>query len=196
MIVMISRLISIIRDKINGKKRDYFIDAKYNNLKKYYGETVLDIGAGNCDFSQFLFQQKHTVKAIDITNKCRHASIDFTLFDGQKIPFADNSTSTSISLFVLHHTNNQEQLLLEMKRVTTGYIIVAEDIINNWFDKLLGNIHLNTAPWAKGSNSFRTNKGWLEVFRKLDLQLVETQIITRSDYPVYPVQRIVYVLAV
>ena len=193
---MLNRFISILGDKVLRKKKDYFLDAKYTHIRKYYGDTVLDVGAGNGDFSQFLGSKSHRVKVIDVTNQCSHATLDFTLFDGQSIPLADKSTATSICFFVLHHTNSQEELVSEMKRVTTGHIIIAEDIINNKFDTLLGKIHLNTAPWTKGDNSFRTNQGWLTLFKKLDLRLVETQTINRSDYPVYPVQRIIYVLAV
>ncbi len=193
---MLNTFFSIVGDKISGRKKDYFLHAKYHAIKEYYGETVLDVGSGNGDFSMFLVSQSHRVKAIDVTNGCQHSSLDFRLFDGQTIPLDDKSITTSVCHFVLHHTNNQKDLLREMKRVTTDHIIIAEDIINNKFDELLGKIHLNTAPWAKGDNSFRTNEGWMNLFEELGLKLVAAEIINRSDYPVYPVQRIVYVLVV
>ncbi|MEP4532906.1 MAG: SAM-dependent methyltransferase [Cyclobacteriaceae bacterium] len=79
---MLNRFISILGDKVLGKKKDYFLDAKYTHIRKYYGNTVLDVGAGNGDFSQFLESKSHRVKAIDVTNQCQHAALDFSLFDG------------------------------------------------------------------------------------------------------------------
>lgn len=193
---MLKKLLSILRDKVVGKKKDYFLNAKYFEIAQFYGNAVLDVGAGNGDFSKFLKSQSHQVKAIDITAESKHPDLDFTLFDGITIPFPDKSMDTCICMFVLHHTNNQEELIREMKRVSAKYIVIGEDIINNSFDILLGKIHLNTAPWAKGDNSFRTNQGWLNLFEQLGLRLVTRQIINRSEYLVYPVQRIVYVLAV
>ena len=179
-----------------GVKKDYFINAKHTFIKDHYGQNILDVGAGNCDFGLFLKHQGHQVKAIDVVNKCKHQDFDFRIFDGKNIPFHENEFDTSISFFVLHHTNNQEQLLKEMMRVTSKHIIIGEDIICNQLDRLLGKIHLNTAPWAKGDNSFRTNDGWLALFSKLHLSVVATEVIKRWEYPVYPVQRIIYVLAV
>lgn len=192
---LVSRFFEILSTRLSGKKKDHFLHAKYEAVSRYYGSRVLDFGAGAGDFSLFLSSRGHDVKALDVVHAFKHARIDFKVFDGRTIPCADNQFETSVAFFVLHHLDNQEELLRELKRVTSGFVIIGEDLVENGFDRLLGNIHLNTAPWSRGTDSFRDNPGWLRLFEKLGFTVATQVDIPRSEYPVYPVKRAVYVLA-
>jgi len=179
--------------KLFRKNYDHFISHKYETIKKYYGQNCLDIGAGYGHFSAFLHENGHNVTAIDVTNKFQH-KLNFIQFDGKSIPLKDNEVDTSIIMFVLHHTDNQMELLEETCRVTQGYIIIGEDIMKSAVDKVFGNIHLNTSPWAKSNNLFHSTDKWMKIFLELKLELVQTVIIPRNTYPVYPVNRSIFVL--
>lgn len=183
----------MIFEKIIGGNKDYFLPHKYDHLKQYYGRECLDIGAGTGKFSLHLKEAGHSVTLIDIVDKSVDG-IDIEQFDGKTIDKPDNSVCTSIFMFVLHHTNTQVELLKEASRVTRDHIIIAEDIVESTWDKMLGNIHLNTSPWAKGNDSFRSKKGWLKLFKELNLEVVEVHDIPVHVYPVYPVNRSIFVL--
>lgn len=192
---VIKILSQIAHAKIVGEKRDYFIHHKYEMIKEYYGKSCLDIGAGNGSFSNYLENNNHQVSSIDVVDKTNdEINRQVQLFDGKNIPFRDDSFDTSIMMFVLHHTDMQEELMRDAIRVSRKYILIAEDIIENKFDSLIGAIHLNTSPWDKGNDSFKTHQQWISFFKAHDLEVIKTVPISRWVYPVYPVSRMIYVL--
>ncbi len=189
----IKNLFKVLFEKIRGSNHDFFLSHKYDFIKSYYGNTCLDIGAGTGRFSQFLADQGHKVTLVDVVDK-RKVDLDLIHFNGKHLPVDDNSFDTSLFMFVLHHTNTQIELLKEAKRVTKQYIIVGEDIVESRFDKALGNIHLNTSPWARGNDSFKNEEQWEKVFDDLELTIIERIRIPRNVYPIYPVNRVIFVL--
>ncbi|CAB9519223.1 methyltransferase, type 11 [Seminavis robusta] len=188
--------LDILLDKAIGRKRDYFLDSKYYRIKDYYGFQCLDVGSGNGDYSKFLKEQGRDVSSVDVLDLSHTGTV--TLFDGTNIPFGDNQFDTSLLMFVLHHSTDQKGLLKDVMRVTRDYIIVAEDLIVNPFDAMLGQIHLHSSPWAQGEHedAFKTHSQWQTFFAELKLQVVDTVTISRWTYPVYPVVRNIYVLKV
>lgn len=193
---MIFNFIIVCLHKFFGKTTDFFLNYKYLFLRKYYRKKCLDIGSGTGRFAKYLLDMGHQVKALDIVDKSEFAELGLTLFDGKTIPFEDHAFETSTVMFVLHHTDNQDQLIEECKRVTTKYIIIGEDVIQNDLDKVLGNIHLGTSPWSKSKNGFRTKDEWMAFFQKHQLSLINSISIPRSVYPIYPVFREIFVLKV
>lgn len=189
----IKNLFKVLFEKIRGSNHDFFLPQKYDFIKPYYGNTCLDIGAGTGRFSQFLAGQGHKVTLVDVVDK-RKVDLDLIQFNGKDLPVDDNSFDTSLFMFVLHHTDTQIELLKEAKRVTKQYIIVGEDIVESKFDKALSNIHLNTSPWARGNDSFKNEEQWEKVFDDLELTIVERVRIPRNVYPIYPVNRVIFVL--
>jgi SAM-dependent methyltransferase len=193
LLTAIKNLVSILIEKISGKRKDYFIQFKYENIKSYYGKKCLDIGAGTGYFSYFLKNKGFEITPIDIVDKSTF-DVQIQKFDGKKLPFPDKSFDTSVFMFVLHHTDNQIELLKEAIRVTKNHLIIGEDIIESRFDSIMGNIHLNTSPWTKGNDSFHSEKIWFGIFAKLQLKVAEIVKIPRSVYPVYPVSRRIFIL--
>ena len=191
---MIFNLINVCIHKLFRKTTDFFLNYKYLLLRKYYRKKCLDVGAGTGRFSKYLLDMGHKVKSLDIVDKSEFPELNLTLFNGKKIPFDDQAFDTSTLMFVLHHTNYQDELIKECKRVTSKYIIIGEDVMKCGVDRVLGNIHLGTSPWSKSKNGFKTKAEWLSFFKNHGLRLVKSVAIPRSIYPIYPVYREIFVL--
>jgi len=182
-----------LKHKILGTNTDFFLDYKFSKIQNHFGQSCLDVGTGTGRFAQYLINQGKEVTAIDVVNKVE-SDIAFHLFNGYEIPLASQSVDTTLVFFVLHHTDYQEQLLKECKRVSRKTIIIGEDVIENKFDRIMGRIHLGTSPWSTSETGFRTDSEWKTLFYELELKLIDTVIIPRNIYPIYPVTRRIYVL--
>lgn len=186
--------LDIVADWLLRRKRDYLVDYKFTQIRRYYGRRCLDVGAGNGDFAKLVSNNDgREVSAIDIVAKSQGFPV--TLFDGQSIPFADGTFDTALLMFVLHHTDGQRALLSECKRVARETIVIAEDVVENGFDRFMGAVHLGTSPWSRSSNGFRSDAAWRTFFAELQLPVLHALKVPRGAYPVYPVTRIIYVLA-
>ncbi len=189
------KVLRIILNKLRKQKIDFFLPYKYSKIKEYYGKYCLDIGSGTGRFSKYLKKMGHRVRSIDVVDKSE-VDLKTTVFDGKFIPFGNKMFDTSILMFVLHHTDNVKELLKECVRVTKKRIIIGEDVMECFVDRILGNIHLGTSPWSRSKNGFNTDEGWQLLFCQNNLKLLETITISRCEYPVYPVQRKIYVLEI
>lgn len=175
-------------------KTDLFLDEKYTHLKKYYQSRILDVGSGHGDYAMMLKRDGYDVSCIDVVDEVRYDALPFEHYNGLDIPFPDNSFQTSIAMFILHHAGDQRRVLAEMARVTDGYILVGEDILENKLDRVFAEAHIRSSQWTQGSKGFHTHSDWLQIFDKLGLELVDMQQIPRYKEPVYPVARRIYVL--
>ncbi len=183
------------RERLFGGKRiDLFEKEKFSDLQTYYQAEVLDVGCGRGDFAKMLFDEGLDVACIDVVNKIAFPELSFTPYDGNNIPFADNRFKTSLAMFILHHADDQQQVLAEMARVTDGHILIGEDVLENRLDRLFAEGHIRSSQWSQGAKGFHTHQEWLAIFAKLGLELVETRKIPRYKEPIYPVARRVYVL--
>lgn len=190
------KVFQILLNKVRKNKTDFFLQYKYSRIRNFYGKKCLDIGSGTGRFANYLRNQGHRVRAIDVVNKSEYPNLRMTVFDGKSIPYGNKQFDTTVLMFVLHHTDHARALLKECIRVTKQKIVIGEDIMINNADRILGNIHLGTSPWSKSTNGFKTDPGWLKLFSSYNLKVVETVLIPRCTYPVYPVIRKIYVLEV
>lgn len=95
----------------------------------------------------------------------------------RKIPFEDDSFDISFALAVLHHTEDPEYYLSELKRVTkpTGSIILIEEMYINPLDK----IWISSQDWLLNKLktgvpvplNFRSHKHYLNEFKKQGLNI-------------------------
>jgi SAM-dependent methyltransferase len=101
---------------------DFQLYTIFKHLKKRlpdYKGKILDIGCGNSPFKFLLDKSKTNYTGIDIENatKFDYYNPDKVIFDGEHIPFADESFDNIISTEVLEHIENPEQIISEMHRV-------------------------------------------------------------------------------
>ena len=154
--------------------------------------SIVDIGAGSGGFSATLkdkYKLKPTMievepgwsntgnKLVFIPRLKRFASennIPLVFYDGSKLPFESSAFDTSLVAFVLHHTDNPEQILREAVRVSRKRIIVYEDIpSNSWqgFWYRIGDSLINFELFGHPHNN-KSREEWLKLFDYLGLKVV------------------------
>lgn len=169
---------------------------------------VLDFGCGNMFTSQEILNIKPTlhITGIDVIkdqnlddNFFTDKRLSFELLTTKELPFADNSFDVSFALAVLHHTDNPEYYLSELKRVTkpTGHIILIEEMYINFFDK----IYISGQDWIlnKMKNdvpvplNFRSHKHYLAEFKRQNLEILFEDgiraFLTRMHVYVYKLKK-------
>ena len=190
-VVIISVLITLL---LISFFRNNGSNLRIGRIKQFIqpNDIVLDLGCGSC----CLGTQLSGVKVInmDIVNKSKCGAP--IIYDGHKIPLPNKSVDISICAFVLHHTNNQIELLSELSRVTKRVILIFEDTPEYKIDDLFTNFH-GGSHWGKGS--FHCNETWEKIFNRLGMKVILNDRIGRiypfSDRPwFYPVPKRMYVL--
>lgn len=90
-----------------------------NELPKFNGK-VLDIGCGQSPYRYLLNASATEYKGIDVVEASSfdYVNNDITLFDGEIIPFEDNTFDAIICTEVLEHVYNHQTLVDEMYRVS------------------------------------------------------------------------------
>ena len=105
-------------------------DVKLSYLKNFlHGQSILDVGSGQCFYSQWLHQQDPNlnitaVDYIDIDPK--PSNIGYLKLNLESIfPFQDESFDTILIFDVIEHIENETQLINELNRVckNNGIII-------------------------------------------------------------------------
>jgi ubiquinone/menaquinone biosynthesis C-methylase UbiE len=140
------------------------------------GNTVLDIGAGTCNFSELLANRGFDITAVDVCDLSFVDSIRPVLFDGKALPFGDHTFDVALLIHVLHHATDPERLFSEASRVARR-IVVVEDIITNpvqkyityYADSLL-NLEFHGHPHSNKSDS-----EWRQLFTQYGLRLLDSK---------------------
>ena len=93
--------------------------------------SFLDVGCGTGKALSLLPSSGISVKGVDVSNTsiqvCKQKGLDCQAYDGQKLPFAENTFDIVGSINVLEHVNNPEGFLNEQLRVLKqgGYLVVV-----------------------------------------------------------------------
>lgn len=147
-------------------------------LKK--GERVLDIGAGGGWTGELISKKKEIeVQLLDVEDFNR-SKLPLVVYDGENIPFSNNSFDSSLLLFVLHHCKDPMLVLKEAIRVTKKRIIIHEDTYTSSFDRALActndflanSLFLLTNPLKMNMPyNYRKVADWERVFQDLGLRV-------------------------
>ncbi|MDA1337400.1 MAG: class I SAM-dependent methyltransferase [bacterium] len=145
------------------------------------GERVLDIGAGGGWSGELMAEKKEVdMRLLDIEDFNR-SKLPLTLYDGENIPFENNSFDTSLLLFVLHHCSDPLLVLKEAIRISKNRIIIHEDTYTSSFGRALASINdfISNFPFfitnpmkMNMPYNYRTVTDWEGVFQELRLRVV------------------------
>jgi ubiquinone/menaquinone biosynthesis C-methylase UbiE len=164
---------------------------------------VLNLGSGDGLLSEELRskpQDGKPIKVIDIDliNRTRTAQRPI-LYDGREIPFSDNFFDATLGMYVLHHSPDPDQLITEMKRVTSGHIVIVEDLAETPWDAVVCLYHgIRYSEWARDrvKLSRRKLQQWVQACAAQGLTLVDSMRLPRFSRltgRTYPVTRAVLV---
>lgn len=166
------------------------------------GESLLDVGSGSGYLAKELERRlKLKVTCVDIVD-LRKTDVPIVFFDGEKLPFTDNSFDNILFSYVLHHAGeNQKKLLKEAKRVAKKRVIIFEDEAVGGFGELFTSFHHLAYDFLydiKGNNPcvFHNASGWEEIFKKLGFKIIEKDVGWTIGSVVSPVKRSFWVLKV
>jgi SAM-dependent methyltransferase len=159
---------------------------------------LLDIGCGEGYIAHHLTALLGTnVLGVDLP-KSIAAPIEYLSYDGTLVPVEDKSFDGVLLSYVLHHVQDIELLLSEVRRVVRdeGFVVIYEDVPEAWWERVPCWTH--DLKWRKrtGPCTFRREPEWFDLFRSFGLEVVSTHSLSRWRNVFHPVAHWLYVLKV
>ena len=162
------------------------------------GSRILDIGCG----SGYIAQHLSGILRADVTGidlqPTTEAPINYQQYNGLHFPVADQSFEAALLCYVLHHTQDLETVLTELRRVLRngGLAVVYEDIPDTGWDRLVCAIH--NLKWRNhtGPCTFRIDEEWRDVFAANGFEVIRRRRLSRWRNIAHPVARRCYLLKV
>lgn len=140
------------------------------------GDRILDLGSGPGSVCLLLRSKGFAVTPVDIQDVALDARVRPQLYDGRRLPFADDAFDVTLLLTVLHHTHDPAAVLAEAGRVARR-VIVIEDVYRSpaqmrltWWADSLFNLEFRGHPHAN-----RTDDAWRRHFATQGWRLRHTQ---------------------
>ena len=164
----------LIRNFIFNNFSKSWARGKYNRIKNFLDQDdlLLDLGAGKCALSWKLKQEAYNTTPVDVQNLSFCSEIEPIIYDGKKLPFADNSFDKVLLLTVLHHIPEPEIVIREALRVADELIII-EDVYTNQLHKYLTFFtdSLFNFEFIGHPHSNKTETEWEKLFKDLKLKI-------------------------
>ncbi len=179
----------------------------HDKLKDYLPAEYLDFGCGNGAITYQGRELGYQAYGVDVDANLLF-SIPMVVYDGKRLPFADNAYEGAIALFVLHHTPDVEASLAELARVTKQRLIIIEDVWENWWQKFfLYFFHhlfdlfmlilnkLRFTSWKVSAKlNFRDENGWIQTFERMGLKVAKVIPLTFLSW--IPIRHKVFIVDV
>lgn len=147
--------------------------------------TILDVGCGDGFFAWSVYQQQKIDVGIDVKEslwkeaKARGNYKKVMVYDGERIPFVDNSFDTVVSNCVLEHVPKAGKLIKEMSRVCKkGGKVIVTVVTDKFGDnmagtKIMGKAYKNWFNRKSIHVSPFSKEEWLKEFEKSGLKMIE-----------------------
>ncbi len=149
-------------------------------------KTILDVGCGDGAIAKLIKNKNKEIKidGIDVMER-PSSSISIELYDGENIPYNNNSFDCTILIDVLHHVKNIKQLLTEAKRVSKKFILIKDHQYKSNFD--LNVLKFMDYVGNKPHNviieyNFLNEAEWNYMFNDLGLKVIKK----KTKLPLYP----------
>lgn len=171
-------------------EKKHFFPRQARRLKDLLNNprSILDVGSGTGYFADALKNKisEALVVCTDVENKHKGKN-PFIITNSNSLPFADNSFDIVTMFYMLHHTIDPKNVLIETRRVSKDKVIIQEDSYSNRFERFMYDIHLRSyklgSPLSSIS-SVRTTKEWEDLFREAGFDITQKRHIHKIGYPV------------
>jgi SAM-dependent methyltransferase len=98
-------------------------------VQEQAGPSVLDLGCGLGGYCKVLAERGFRMTALDVhpeyVERARSLGVNADLYDGERIPLADDAVDTAILLEVVEHVDDPEGLLREARRVARRNVLIS-----------------------------------------------------------------------
>jgi len=177
--------------KIRVKKDKQRAETKKQLFENYllFHSEIIDIGTGSGQFALLLNEMGHKVTPVDVKDRMNTHLLKAISYDGETLPFEDNSFDISMLITVLHHCPNPENVFMEAVRVSKNQIFVLEDVYSNllmkyltWAMDSLANLEFFGHPHTNKSETewealFKENKLTLIHKKRVKILFIFTQVV-------------------
>jgi SAM-dependent methyltransferase len=96
---------------------------------EHSGPTAVDLGCGLGGYSKVLGERGLDVRGFDVVpeyvERARELGVKAELYDGERLPLADDSVDTVFLIEVIEHLEDPARLLAEAARVARGGVLVT-----------------------------------------------------------------------
>lgn len=168
--------------RLQEKLRRMYLDRAnqiFDHIGKYLSgkDTILDIGCGTGSIAKLIKKKKKSaVTLVDVQYNIMCDQYPVIIYNGQKLPFADNQFTTSLLITVLHHTKDANQVIEEAKRVTSDKIIVIEDIFTDLPGRAITFVGDCLINWEFHSPQTNHTQGeWSDIFKSHKLRIDQSE---------------------
>ncbi|MEZ4359918.1 MAG: class I SAM-dependent methyltransferase [Kofleriaceae bacterium] len=164
------------------------------------GATVLDVGAWDGQLGARLAERKGCqVTLVDVVDK-NETALPLRRYDGRTLPCREDERFDVVQLlYVLHHADDDLQLLREARRVVAddGRVLVAEDLVETrrqrWVTRGF-HVWLFAVTWMPQRGRFRTRAEWRRRFAAAGFTVeAERELGSEGDRRLWP-ENLLYVL--
>jgi ubiquinone/menaquinone biosynthesis C-methylase UbiE len=142
------------------------------------GKKIVDIGCGFCRVAEGLIQKGFSVTPVDVRDISIVPEITPVVYDGKTLPFKDKEFDYALIVTVLHHVKDQEELLLEVSRISQRMVIM-EDVYEGGWQKVATYImdSLLNLEFIGHPHTNRTDGEWKQLFQKHKMKVESSSIV-------------------
>lgn len=155
-----------------------WITRKVKEITRFAGpeQSILDIGTGNGLTAAKLIASGYKVVCVDVADLSVSEMIRPVVYDGERLPFADQTFDVALLVSVLHHTHNPRQVLTEASRVAHR-VLILEDTFRNPVQRFLTMFADTIVNMGHSAMTYqnRNEAGWAEIFNELGLEMTFQQ---------------------
>ena len=139
--------------------------------------SVLDVGAGTGEMAQAInsFRQELVFTGVDVYIRPK-TFIPVVKYDGDRLPFNDNSFDAVIIVDVLHHCNDPVAVLKECARVSKSFVMIKDHVSDSVYDeKILAFMDWvgNSAHGVVLPYNYLSSSDWTSAFDKAELKTMQ-----------------------
>jgi SAM-dependent methyltransferase len=137
------------------------------------GSRVLDIGCGDGLLASLIMQEHpgvHIIGADVLVREKTYISVE--RFDGQQVPYKDDSFDVVLLVDVLHHAQQPLELLREAKRVANSAVVIKD----HFREGLFAGATLRFMDWVGNArfgvalpHNYWSRREWDEAIEKVGL---------------------------